>query len=194
VRGEIEAHAAAGGWAALHEELRRVDPAAAARIHVNDPQRIQRALEVYRVTGEPITRLQQSRAAAFADLEIMEFAISPEDRAVLHARIEARFAAMWGAGLLDEVRRLRERGTLTAEHPSMRAVGYRQLWKFLAGQCGLEDSKKQALAATRQLAKRQLTWLRRRERARWVDSAQTDPTSALVQALSQGGFAGWSYA
>jgi tRNA dimethylallyltransferase len=194
VRAQIEARAAAGGWPALHEELRRVDPAAAARIHVNDPQRIQRALEVYRVTGEPITHLQQSRAPAFADLEIMEFAISPEDRSVLHARIGARFAAMWEAGFLEEVRRLRERSTLTAEHPSMRAVGYRQLWKFLAGQSGLEESKKQALAATRQLAKRQLTWLRRRERATWVDSAKTDLTSALVQALSEGGFAGWSYA
>jgi tRNA dimethylallyltransferase len=194
VRADIDAHAAAGGWAALHEELRRVDPAAAARIHVNDPQRIQRALEVYRVTGEPITRLQQLRAPAFADLEIMEFAISPEDRAILHARIATRFEAMWAAGFLDEVQRLQQRPTLSAEHPSMRAVGYRQLWKFLSGHSGLEDSKKQALAATRQLAKRQLTWLRRRERATWVDSAQTDPMSAVVHALSAGGFAGWSYA
>lgn len=194
VRAEIEARAAAGGWAALHEELERVDPAAAARIHVNDPQRIQRALEVYKVTGEPITRLQQSRAPAFAGLKVLEFAISPQDRGVLHARIEARFEAMWSAGFLEEVRRLRERSTLSAEHPAMRAVGYRQLWRFLAGQSGLEESKKQALAATRQLAKRQLTWLRRRERATWVDSSQTDPTSALVHALSEGGFAGWSYA
>ena len=194
VRADIDARAAAGGWGALHEELRRVDPAAAARIHVNDPQRIQRALEVYRVTGEPITRLQQSGAPAFADIEVLEFAISPGNRAVLHARIAARFEAMWAAGLLDEVRGLRQRSTLSAEHPSMRAVGYRQLWKFLSGQSGLEDSKKQALAATRQLAKRQLTWLRRRERATWVDSAQTDPTLALVHALSADGFAGWSYA
>jgi tRNA dimethylallyltransferase len=194
VRADIEARAAAGGWAALHEELRRADPAAAARIHVNDPQRIQRALEVYRVTGEPITRLQQSAAPAFADIEVLEFALSPEDRAVLHARIATRFEAMWAAGFLDEVQRLQQRPTLRAEHPSMRAVGYRQLWKFLSGHSGLEDSKKQALAATRQLAKRQLTWLRRRERATWVDSAQTDPMSAVVHALSAGGFAGWSYA
>jgi tRNA dimethylallyltransferase len=97
VRADIEARAAADGWAPLHEELRRVDPAAAARIHVNDPQRIQRALEVYRVTGEPITSLQQSGAPAFAEIEILEFAISPGDRAVLHARIAARFAAMWAA-------------------------------------------------------------------------------------------------
>jgi len=194
VRADIEARAAAGGWGALHEELRRADPAAAARIHVNDPQRIQRALEVYRVTGETITRLQQSAAPAFADLEVLEFALSPEDRAVLHARIATRFEAMWAAGFLDEVQRLQQRPTLSAEHPSMRAVGYRQLWKFLSGHSGLEDSKKQALAATRQLAKRQLTWLRRRQRATWVDSAQTDPMSAVVHALSAGGFAGWSYA
>jgi tRNA dimethylallyltransferase len=194
VRADIEARAAAGGWAALHEELGQVDPAAAARIHVNDPQRIQRALEVYRVTGEPITRLQQSAAPALAGIEVLEFAISPADRAVLHARIAARFEAMWADGFLDEVRRLRQRSTLSAEHPSMRAVGYRQLWQFLAGDARLEDSKKQALAATRQLAKRQLTWLRRRERARWVDSAQTDPTLEVVRALSLGGFAGWSYA
>jgi tRNA dimethylallyltransferase len=194
VRAEIEARAAAGGWGALHEELRRADPAAAARIHVNDPQRIQRALEVYRVTGETITRLQESAAPAFADLEVLEFALSPEDRAILHARIATRFEAMWAAGFLDEVQRLQQRPTLSAEHPSMRAVGYRQLWKFLSGHSGLEDSKKQALAATRQLAKRQLTWLRRRQRATWVDSAQTDPMSAVVHALSAGGFAGWSYA
>ena len=191
---EIDARAAAGGWAALHEELRRVDPAAAARIHVNDPQRIQRALEVYRVTGEPITRLQQSAAPAFAEIELLEFAISPEERAVLHARIAQRFEAMWRTGLLDEVRVLHQRPMLSAEHPAMRAVGYRQLWKFLSGHSSLEDAKKQALAATRQLAKRQLTWLRRRERATWVDSAQTDPTLQIVHALSEGGFAGWSYA
>ena len=194
VRADIEARAAAGGWAALHEELKRADPAAAARIHVNDPQRIQRALEVYRVTGEPITRLQQSAAPVFADLEVLEFAISPKDRAVLHARIAARFEAMWAAGFLEEVRLLHQRPMLSAEHPSMRAVGYRQIWKFLSGHCGLEESKKQALAATRQLAKRQSTWLRRREQATWVDSAKTDPTLAVVDALSAGGFAGWSYA
>jgi tRNA dimethylallyltransferase len=142
----------------------------------------------------PITRLQQSAAPAFADIDVTEIAVSPEDRAVLHARIAARFEAMWAAGFLDEVKGLRQRSSLSAEHPSMRAVGYRQLWKFLSGQSGLEDSKKQALAATRQLAKRQLTWLRRRERARWVDSAQTDPTLAVVHALSASGFAGWSYA
>ena len=162
VRAQIDAEAAAAGWASVHQELARVDPEAAARIHVNDPQRIQRALEVYRVTGAPITRLQQSRSSVFAGVKVMEFALAPLERAVLHERIEARFQAMLAAGLLDEVRGLRERSDLRAEHPSMRAVGYRQVWRYLAGQCGFEEAKQQAIAATRQLAKRQLTWLRRR--------------------------------
>ena len=158
---------AAGGRRCI-AELERVDPPAAARIHVNDPQRIQRALEVYRVTGEPISRLQQSRKSALAGVEVLELAVAPLERAVLHRRIEARFLAMLATGFLDEVRALRERSDLTAEHPSMRAVGYRQAWRYLAGQCGLEEAKQEAIAATRQLAKRQLTWLRRRENAQLV--------------------------
>ncbi len=194
VRSQIDARAAVDGWAALHDELARVDPVAAARIHVNDPQRIQRALEVYRVTGEPITRLQQLRSPALAGVEFREIVLAPAERGVLHARIERRFASMWAAGFLDEVRGLRERKALTAEHPSMRAVGYRQLWMFLAGQCGLEEAKKRAVAATRQLAKRQMTWLKKRQRALWLDSEHSDPTSVVVGALSKCGFAGWSYA
>jgi tRNA dimethylallyltransferase len=193
VRAQIDAEAAAAGWASVHQELARVDPKAAARIHVNDPQRIQRALEVYRVTGEPITRLQQSRTSVFAGVKVMEFALAPRERAVLHERIDARFQAMLAAGLLDEVRGLRERSDLCAEHPSMRAVGYRQVWRYLAGQCGLEEAKQQAIAATRQLAKRQLTWLRRREHVNWLDSMHPDVASMVLTALSQGGFAQWSY-
>jgi tRNA dimethylallyltransferase len=127
-------------------------------------------------------------------VEILECALTPGDRALLHARIEARFASMWAAGFLEEVRGLRERNTLSAEHPSMRAVGYRQLWMFLAGQCSLEEAKKRAVAATRQLAKRQSTWLKKRHRALWLDSEHSDLTSAVVNALSKCGFAGWSYA
>jgi tRNA dimethylallyltransferase len=193
VRAQIDAEAAAAGWASVHQELARVDPEAAARIHVNDPQRIQRALEVYRVTGAPITRLQQSRSSVFAGVKVMEFALAPLERAVLHERIEARFQAMLAAGLLDEVRGLRERSDLRAEHPSMRAVGYRQVWRYLAGQCGFEEAKQQAIAATRQLAKRQLTWLRRREHVNWLDSMHPDVASRVLTGLSQGGFAGWSY-
>jgi tRNA dimethylallyltransferase len=189
VRADIERQAASSGWAAVHRELERVDPAAAARIHVNDPQRIQRALEVYRLTGQTITRLQQKRVSEFADVDVTEFALAPLERRELHTRIELRFGAMLEAGLLAEVRALFERSDLSAEHPSMRAVGYRQLWRHLAGQCALDEAKIQAIAATRQLAKRQLTWLRRRERAQWFDSMHPDVARMMIDALSEGGFA-----
>ncbi len=189
VRAEIEREAAKSGWAALHRELKGVDPAAAARIHVNDPQRIQRALEVYRLTGDTITRLQQKRVSVFADVDFAEFAIAPLERSDLHTRIERRFNAMLDAGLLAEVRSLFERGDLTAEHPSMRAVGYRQLWRHFAGQCALDEAIEQAIAATRQLAKRQLTWLRRRERARWLDSRHPEVAQNIIAALLEGSFA-----
>jgi tRNA dimethylallyltransferase len=193
VRSQIDAEAAALGWERLHGELARVDPSAAARIHVNDPQRIQRALEVFRLTGQTITQLQQRRVPAADGIEVMEFVLAPTERRTLHTRIELRFQSMLDAGFVQEVQKLRDRDGLTAEHPSMRAVGYRQVWKFLAGQCGLNDTKKQAVAATRQLAKRQLTWLRRRQSATWLDSGQSDLTSTISDELSKGGFAGWSY-
>jgi tRNA dimethylallyltransferase len=192
VRAGIDLQAANSGWVAMHRELERVDPAAAARIHVNDPQRIQRALEVYRLTGETITSLQQKRVSVFADVDVMEFAVAPLERGDLHTRIELRFGAMLDAGLLAEVRTLFERSDLSAEHPSMRAVGYRQLWRHLAGQCALDEAVEKAIAATRQLAKRQLTWLRRRERAQWFDSMHPDVACRMIDALSQGGFAGSS--
>jgi tRNA dimethylallyltransferase len=176
------------GWAALHRELESVDPAAAARIHVNDPQRIQRALEVYRLTGRTITTLRQRRVSVFADVDVAEFALAPLERGDLHTRIEMRFEAMLDAGLMAEVRSLFERVDLTAEHPSMRAVGYRQLWRHLAGQCALDTAIEQAIAATRQLAKRQLTWLRRRERAQWFDSMHPDVARMMEDALSKSGF------
>jgi tRNA dimethylallyltransferase len=189
VRASIDAQAASSGWAVLHQELARVDPAAAARIHVNDPQRIQRALEVHRLTGNTITKLQHNRVSVFADVSVMEFALAPLERRDLHTRIALRFAAMLDAGLLAEVRTLFERSDLSAEHPSMRAVGYRQIWRHLAGQCALEEAKNQAIAATRQLAKRQLTWLRRRPRVQWFDSMHPDVARMMIDALSEGGFA-----
>jgi tRNA dimethylallyltransferase len=189
VRAEIDARAARMGWAAVHQELASVDPQAAARIHVNDPQRIQRALEVHRVTGQTITKLQQARLSVLDDVNVMEFALSPLERAELHTKIELRFKAMLEAGFVEEVRRLYERGDLSPEHPSMRAVGYRQLWRYLSGQCALKEAENQAIAATRQLAKRQLTWLRRRAAARWLDSMRPDVADAVFDALSEGGFA-----
>jgi tRNA dimethylallyltransferase len=187
VRAEIDAKAAVAGWAEVHRDLAIVDPDAAARIHINDQQRIQRALEVYKLTGRPISRLQQSRMSVLAGVEVTEFALSPFDRNVLHTRIRARFDAMLAAGFLDEVRALRERSDLNAEHPSMRAVGYRQLWRYLDGRCQLGEASDQAIAATRQLAKRQLTWLRARQSAKWVDSSHSDAASAIFSALSECG-------
>jgi tRNA dimethylallyltransferase len=189
VRAGIDREAESLGWAAMHRELERVDPAAAVRIHANDPQRIQRALEVYRLTGETITKLQQKRVSVFADVDVAELVVAPLERRDLHTRIELRFGAMLDAGFLSEVRTLFERSDLTAEHPSMRAVGYRQLWRHLAGQCALDEAVEKAIAATRQLAKRQLTWLRRRERAQWFDSLHPEVASMLIDALSKGGFA-----
>jgi tRNA dimethylallyltransferase len=189
VRAEIDARAAEGGWAAVHQELAAVDPAAAARIHNNDPQRIQRALEVHRITGETITKLQQARVSVFADVNVIEFALAPLERGELHTKIELRFKAMLEAGFVEEVRNLYERGDLSPEHPSMRAVGYRQLWRYLTGQCALNEAENQAIAATRQLAKRQLTWLRRRANARWLDATRPEVARAIFDALSEGGFA-----
>ncbi|HWP94430.1 MAG TPA: tRNA (adenosine(37)-N6)-dimethylallyltransferase MiaA [Gammaproteobacteria bacterium] len=170
VRAELDARAAREGWAVLHAELARVDPAAAARIHPNDPQRIQRALEVYLLTGMPLTALQERRAAEAFPYRALKLALVPQDRAVLHDRIAARFRSMMAAGFLEEVRRLRDRGDLTLAHPAMRAVGYRQLWEHLDGRYGLEEAVSRGIYATRQFAKRQLTWLRAMEDVRWFEA------------------------
>lgn len=192
IRAAIDAEAAERGWAAMHAELARVDPEAAARIHLNDPQRIQRALEVFRLTGEPITRLQRRRTSPLEDVEIIELALAPEERSVLHQRIETRFKAMLAAGFLEEVHGLYKRGDLSAEHPSMRAVGYRQAWRYWAGLSGLEETTAGAVAATRQLAKRQLTWLRARSGALWFDSTHPEVATRLLRTLSTRKFPVWS--
>ena len=159
IRAQLDAEAAEQGWPALHARLASVDPAAAARIHPNDAQRIQRALEVHAATGEAISDLQRRTAAPLArDFTVV--ALIPEDRVRLHAALGQRFDAMMAAGLLDEVRSLYARGDLTDAHPAIRAVGYRQLWAHLAGTCSLDSAVERAVAATRQLAKRQMTWLR----------------------------------
>ena len=187
VRAAIDAEAVSLGWPALHRQLADVDPLAASRIHANDPQRIQRALEVYRLTGQRITVLQQQRLSAFTDVNVLEFAIAPLQRSDLHTRIETRFMAMLEAGLLPEVQHLYQRSDLSAEHPSMRAVGYRQLWQHLAGKMSLNEATEQVVLATRQLAKRQMTWLRRRTAARWLDSMHRDAAGLLVETLAKSG-------
>ena len=174
LREAITADADARGWAALHADLAVVDPAAAARIHATDAQRIQRALEVQRLTGRPISDWQRESTRVRFPARVLKLVLSPADRAVLHARIEQRFDVMLGAGFLDEMRALRALPQLRAhsaplELPAVRAVGYRQAWEFLDGACDAATFRARAIAATRQLAKRQFTWLRREVDARWFD-------------------------
>jgi tRNA dimethylallyltransferase len=159
LRGEIDAEAARSGWPALHARLEEVDPKSAHRISRNDAQRIQRALEVWRLTGKPLSSLQ---GAARQDLpfKLKAFALVPSDREALNRRIEQRFDAMLRGGLVEEVQALRQRFALSPRAPSMRAVGYRQVWEFLEGQASREEMRSRAVIATRQLAKRQMTWLR----------------------------------
>jgi tRNA dimethylallyltransferase len=168
LRAQIDADAKRLGWQALHARLAVVDAAAAARIHANDSQRIQRALEVHAASGRPISELQTVTAPPLSR-EFIVAALVPSDRARLHAELAQRFENMMAAGLLEEVRTLFARGDLTAEHPAIRAVGYRQLWAHVEGACSLESAVERAVAATRQLAKRQMTWLRSMPNIRAVD-------------------------
>ncbi|MBB1472500.1 tRNA (adenosine(37)-N6)-dimethylallyltransferase MiaA [Luteimonas sp. MC1782] len=182
VRAALTADAAARGWPALHAELAVVDPAAAARIGHNDPQRIQRALEVWRTSGRAISDWQAQPAPASARLpcRVLKVVVAPAARGTLHARIATRFDAMLAAGFLDEVLALRALPALQAhpaplDLPAIRAVGYRQAWEFLDGACNADTFRARGIAATRQLGKRQLTWLRGELDARWFDPA-TDAT------------------
>jgi tRNA dimethylallyltransferase len=158
LRAELDLSAARRGWPSLHAELAKVDPDAAQRIQPNDAQRIQRALEVWKLTGEPLSKLQLRKEAPLP-FALKPFALMPE-RAQLHAKIAARFDAMLAAGLVDELRSLKSRFPLHPALPSMRAVGYRQAWEFLEGRFSEDELRSRGVAATRQLAKRQLTWLR----------------------------------
>ena len=160
VRREIDQRAAREGWSALHAELARLDPLAAGRINSTDTQRIQRALEVCYMTGRAISELQRDTVSPLKGYPVRAWALAPANRAVLHQRLEARFHSMLTAGFLDEVRSLRARGDLDARHSSMRAVGYRQLWAHLVGEYDLAEATRRGIIATRQLAKRQLTWMR----------------------------------
>jgi tRNA dimethylallyltransferase len=169
LRRELDERAARLGWPVLHAELARLDPAAAARINPNDSQRIQRALEVCRATGRRLSELQRETRSPLGDLPLKAWALAPRSRPVLHQRLAERFHAMMAAGFLEEVRALHGRGDLTARHSSMRAVGYRQLWAHLEGECGLAEAVERGIAATRQLAKRQLTWMRAETAPRWLD-------------------------
>ena len=159
VRARLDTRAAGEGWRALHAELARLDPATAARLDPTDSQRIQRALEVYELSGRPISALQGARQKP-AEAGFLSLALIPHDRAELHRRIANRFDAMLAAGLVDELSGLRQRFRLDASMPSMRCVGYRQAWQFIDGVCDCDELRARGAAATRQLARRQLTWLR----------------------------------
>ena len=159
VRAAIETNALSHGWPALHADLAKIDPITAKRLAPNDSQRISRALEVYRISGQPLSSFFSDKSANFPPPNIL-LSLEPTDRAWLHARISQRFDAMLAAGLIDEVKALRARGDLHADLPSMRCVGYRQTWAALEGSLPLADLREHGIIATRQLAKRQMTWLR----------------------------------
>jgi tRNA dimethylallyltransferase len=176
VRAEIDADAARRGWPALHADLAKLDPETARRLPPNDSQRIQRALEVFRLTGTPLSKLHGSSRSVLP-FELHGFALFP-DRAILHRRIEERFSGMLEMGLVDELKGLRKKFDLKPSMPSMRAVGYRQVWEMLEGGSEAATMREKAVAATRQLAKRQMTWLRSFEGV-----TRLDPAGALAELI-----------
>lgn len=180
VRAELEREAKVSGWEAMHAQLQRVDPASAARIHPNDPQRIQRALEVYRLSGQPLSRLQGQMQENALPYRLVKLARAPRSRAVLHQRIAERFNAMLALGFEDEVRHLLQRNDLAPEMPSLRSVGYRQMIRYLQGEWDRETMIERGIIATRQLAKRQFTWLRSYPDVHWLDE---EAGNILPQAL-----------
>lgn len=169
IRQQILAQAQTEGWEALHQELCNIDPVAGERIHPNDPQRLSRALEVYRISGKTMTELTQTKSAALP-YDVVQFAIAPNDRKVLHGLIAKRFDTMLKQGFIEEVARLKARDDLHLELPSMRCVGYRQCWQYLDNEFDHATMVEKATAATRQLAKRQLTWLRSWPDLQWLES------------------------
>ena len=181
IRARLEAEGESRGWLTLHKRLSQIDPNAAARINENDPQRIQRALEVYEITGETMTSLLSEGRKQKLLFPIKKIILSPEDRSLLHERIKQRFITMLASGLIEEVEALYNRGDLSLSLPSMRMVGYRQVWRYLEGETSYEEMQEHAIIATRQLAKRQITWCRSENDARWYDSEKTDILSKILQ-------------
>jgi tRNA dimethylallyltransferase len=194
VRNDILALANSAGWPAVHRELQQVDPAAAERLNPNDAQRLQRALEVYRSTGIPLTewhrRQQKSGDGSWGGnaqgfpYRVINFAVCPQERTILHQRIEQRFREMLSQGFYEEVKALYQRGDLNPEMPSMRAVGYRQMWDCLAGKLSYSEMEERGIIATRQLAKRQITWLRSWQDLHWLDSNEPNLLEKVLKILS----------
>jgi len=192
IRAQLEATAAERGWPAVHAELQKLDPVTAARLAPNDSQRIQRAMEICLLSGKPFSSLLEASGPGtstpppdIAHLDFIEISLEPSDRSALHARIAQRFDAMLACGLVDEVAALRARGDLHAEMPSMRCVGYRQIWRHLEGLSSLAEAREQGIASTRQLAKRQLTWLRARPDRIVIDCLRPDVAQQVIAALKE---------
>lgn len=185
IRRAIDTEAAVRGWPGMHAQLADVDPAAALRIQPNDRQRIQRALEVYRISGTPLSDWQRDSAPSRNDIDYLKVGLNIEPRSVLHERIAQRLELMVGAGFVDELRRLRKRPGLKADCPAMRSVGYRQFWQHLDDEYTLDEARDRALYATRQLAKRQITWLRSEKRVFLVDPLEATAIDAISALLVQ---------
>ncbi|QUI69817.1 tRNA (adenosine(37)-N6)-dimethylallyltransferase MiaA [Pseudoalteromonas sp. M8] len=183
IRAVLEREAEQKGWPALHQQLKEIDSEAAAKISENDSQRINRALEVYRISGKTMTQLQQSKQDALP-YKFHQFAIAPSDRKVLHERIEKRFEIMLDEGFKNEVLALYQRKDLHPDLPSIRCVGYRQMWEYLAGECDYNEMVFKGVAATRQLAKRQLTWLRGWQDVTWLDTDSQENLQRVLTSLS----------
>ncbi len=188
VRQQIEQEALTLGWEVLHDQLKQIDPVSAQRIHPNDPQRLSRALEVYRISGKTLTELTQTKGESLP-FRVKQFAIAPKERAELHRRIELRFEKMMEAGFEEEMKALYARKDLHPDLPSIRCVGYRQMWDYLDGNCTLDDAIFKGICATRQLAKRQITWLRSWDNLTWLDSENIDAALETVSnAIASEGF------
>lgn len=183
VRADLDAQAAQRGWPTLHAKLERIDPAAAARIQPNDGQRIQRALEVFRLCGRTLSELHAATAAPDPSLSFHAYAWAPSDRQSLYRSIETRFASMMQAGFLAEVRRLYRRGDLHVRLPAIRCVGYRQLWAHLAGEMSLDGAIANAILATRHLARRQFVWLRAERELEWIDTLESHARAHMEHAV-----------
>lgn len=187
LRAELSAQAEQHGLTALHDELARVDPVSAKRIHPNDPQRLMRALEVYRHSGYTLTELWQQQQTEPFPWRVLAIGLAPADRGLLHQRIAERFDSMLEAGLLDEVAALKGRSDLHPGLPSMKSVGYRQAWQYLDGDSSMPEFRLRAVAATRQLAKRQLTWMRSWPGLNWVDPTQADVQEQMAKLVREHG-------
>lgn len=184
IRAALNARAAVQGWEALHAELAMIDPLAAERIHVNDAKRIQRALEVYQLSGKPISLLQKTDTSPLSGFHVTQIALMPTSRAGLHERIALRFRQMLEQGFIAEVESLYKRGDLSPELPSIRSVGYRQAWDYLAGTIDAKTMEERAIAATRQLAKRQITWLRTWPDCQFFASEAPDLLTAVMASIA----------